>query len=65
MTKHFDSFVNNDTRTFHSDGTDMFIDMNTLRDKLKILSKWPFACNPVCGAVCTVLRMHQSNWEKL
>ncbi len=22
-------FVNNDTRTFHSDGTDMFIDINT------------------------------------
>jgi len=59
VTKHFDSFVNNDTRTFHSDGTDMFIDMNTLRDELKILSKWPFACNPVCGAVCT----HGLFWE--
>ncbi len=30
MTMHFDFlFVNNDTRTFRSDGTDMFIDINT------------------------------------
>ncbi len=31
--------MNNDTRTFHSDGTDMFIDKYLLlRDELKILS---------------------------
>ncbi len=48
-------FVNNDTRTFHSDGTDMFIDKYLLlRDELKILSKLQaFAQNTLCGAVCT------------
>ncbi len=49
-------FVNNDTRTFRSDCTDMFIDINTLflRDELNILSKWhAFAGNPLSGAVCT------------
>ncbi len=47
--------MNNDTRTFHSDGTDVFIDKYLLlRDKLKILSKLQaFAENPLCGAVCT------------
>lgn len=49
-------FVNNDTRTFHSDGTDMFIDIKylLLRDELKILGQLQaFAGNPLCGAVCT------------
>ncbi len=48
-------FVNTDTRTFHSDGTDMFIDIYLLlRYELKILSKLQaFAGNPLCGAVCT------------
>ncbi len=48
-------FVNNDTRTFHSDGTDMFIDKYLhLRDELKILSKLQaFARNTLCGAVST------------
>ncbi len=48
-------FVNNDTRTFHSDGTDMFIDKYLLlRDELKILTRLQaFAGNPLCGAVCT------------
>ncbi len=41
--------------TFHSDGTDMFIDKYLLlRDELKILSKLQaFAGNILCGAVCT------------
>ncbi len=47
--------MNNDTRTFHSDCTDMFIDKYLLlRDELKILSKLQaFAGNPLCVAVCT------------
>ncbi len=47
-------FVNNDTRTFRSDGTDMFIDKYLLlKDELKILSKLQaFVGNPLCGAVC-------------
>ncbi len=40
--------------TFRSDGTDMFMDINTLRDELKIMSKLQvFAGNLLCGAVCT------------
>ncbi len=51
--------MNNDTRTFRSDGTDMFIDINTfhfLRDELKILSKLQaFAGNPLCGSVVQIV----------
>ncbi len=48
-------FVNNDTRTFYSDGTDMFIDINTYFEGWSTdLSKLQvFAGNPLCGAVCT------------
>ncbi len=47
--------MNNDTRTFHSDGADMFIyKYLLLKDYLKFLSKLQtFAGNPLCGAVCT------------
>ena len=44
--------VDNDTRTCHSDGTDMFIEL--LRDELRILSKrLAFAGNPWCFAIWT------------
>jgi hypothetical protein len=47
--------VDNDTRTCHSDGTDMFIETYLLlRDELRILSKrLSFAGNPWCFAICT------------
>ncbi len=47
--------MNNDTRTFHSDATDMFIDKYLLlRGELKIFKELQaFVGNPLCGAVCT------------
>ncbi len=58
MTKHFEYIVciYNDITNFHSDGTDMLIDIKhlLLKDELKILSKVQvFAGNLLCGAVCT------------
>ncbi len=47
--------MNDDTRIFHYDGTDMFLDKYLLlRDELKILSKLQaFTGNTLCGVVCT------------
>ncbi len=47
--------MNNNTRTYHSDGTDLFIDKYLLKifsSSLKTKSQ-AFAGNLLCGAVCT------------
>ncbi len=55
--------VNNDSRTFHSDGTDMFSVL--LRDELQSLSKLQaFASDPVCGDISWGSRVCALRWVK-